>query len=133
MRIVRALLVLTSLAACAWFAVGIRQAHDVDRVTTVVSGLQGQKRLTVAQADRADSLLDSAAVLNPDRTVQVLRARVALLSGHRSLAKQILLLVVAAEPDNIDAWYGLATSASDSATVNRALAQIARLDHARRR
>lgn len=133
MRIVRGLLVLTSLAACAWFAVGIRQAHDVDRVTTVVSGLQGQKRLTVAQADRADSLLDSAAVLNPDRTVQVLRARVALLSGHRSLAKQILLRVVAAEPDNIDAWYGLATSASDSATVNRALAQIARLDHARRR
>ena len=54
MRIVRGLLVLTSLAACAWFAVGIRQAHDVDRVTTVVSGLQGQKRLTVAQADRAN-------------------------------------------------------------------------------
>lgn len=133
MRTVRLLLVLVSLAVCAWFALGIRQAHDVDRVTTIVSGLQGQKRLTVAQAGQADSLLDSAAVLNPDRTVQVLRARVALLRGNRPLAKQILLRLVAAEPENIDAWYGLATSASDSPTVNGALAQIARLDHAHRR
>jgi predicted Zn-dependent protease len=128
MRIARVLIACLGVVACAWFALGIRQAHDTDRVTTIVGGLTGQQRLTAQQAARADSLLDSAATLNPTRTVDLLRARVALLRGHRPTARQILLGVVKSEPNNIDAWYGLATSASDGATVQHALARIAQLN-----
>lgn len=125
MRIARIVIACVGVAACAWFVLGIRQAHEIDRVTSMVGGLTGQTRLTAAQAAKANSLLDSAATLNPDRTVDTLRARVALLRNERSKATHILLGVVAAEPDNIDAWYGLATSASDGRIVGRALGRIA--------
>jgi predicted Zn-dependent protease len=129
----RLLTVCAAVIVCAWFALGIRQAHDISRATTVVGGLNGQTRLTAAQAREANSLLNSAATLNPDRTVEVLQARVALLRGDRAQAKRILLGVLASEPDNLDAWYGLATSASDSATINHALARIAQLEPKPRR
>ncbi len=129
MRIARPLLVVLGVVACAWFALGVRQAHDIDRVTSLVAGLNGQNRLTALQAATADSQLDAAATLNPDRMVDVLRARVALLRNDRPAAKRILLGVVADEPDNLDAWYGLATSASDGPTVNRAFSEIGTLLH----
>ena len=44
-------------------------------MTSTVGGLTGQQRLTAQQAAHANSLLDSAASLNPDRTVDLLRAR----------------------------------------------------------
>ena len=99
----------------------------------MVQGLNGQNRLTAAQAAEANSLLDSAGTLNPDRTVDVLRARVALLSNDRARATRILVGVLAAEPDNLDAWYGLATSATDGPTISRALGHIAQLLHNPRR
>jgi predicted Zn-dependent protease len=128
MRIARVLIACLGVLACAWFVLGIHQAHDTDRVTAIVGGLTGQQRLTAQQAAHANALLDSATTLNPDRTIDLLRARVALLRGDRPTAKRILLGVVTAEPDNIDAWYGLATSASDGATVQHALARIAQLN-----
>jgi predicted Zn-dependent protease len=129
MRLVRIVVIGGCLIVCAWFVLGIRQAHDIARVTTIVSGLNGQQRLTAAQAAQANSLLDSADTLNPDSTVNVLRARVALLRNDRAKATRILERVVAGEPQNLDAWYGIATSASDGATVNLALGHIAQLDH----
>jgi predicted Zn-dependent protease len=128
MRIARVSLALAGLIAAGWFALGIRQAHDIDRVTSIVVGLNGQSRLSPARAASANSMLDSAATLDPDRMVDVLRARVALLRGDRARAKRILLGVLADEPKNLDAWYGLATSAYDNATVTHALGQIARLE-----
>ena len=128
MRIARVLIACLGILACAWFALGIRQAHDINRVTTIVGGLTGQQRLSAAQAAHANSLLDSAGGLNPDRTVDLLRARVALLRDDRPAATRILLGVVKSEPDNIDAWYGLATSASNPHTVSRAIARIAQLN-----
>jgi predicted Zn-dependent protease len=128
MRILRVLIACAGVAACAWFALGIRQAHDIQRATSMVGGLTGQTRLSTAQAKTANSLLDSAGTLNPDRTVDLLRARVALLRHDRTEAKRILLAVVAAEPANLDAWYGLATSAYDNPTVVHALDRIAVLD-----
>src|SRR5690348_8547698 len=98
MRIARVLIVCAGVVVCAWFVVGIRQAHNISRVTSIVEGLNGQNRLTAAQAADAISLLNAAATLNPDRTVDVLRARVALLRGDRARAKRILLGVVASEP-----------------------------------
>jgi hypothetical protein len=116
-----------ALVVCAWFVLGIQQAHDTNRVTAIVSGLFGQRELRPAQASRANSLLNSAQVLNPDAQVDVLRARVALLRGDRARAKRILIDVLRREPMNIAAWYGLATSAKDQPTVLLALGRIARL------
>jgi predicted Zn-dependent protease len=128
MRIASILIACGCLVVAAWFLLGARQAHNIDHVTSIVSGLNGQQRLTAAQAAHANSLLDSAKTLNPDSTVDVLRARVALLSGNRVRATQILDGVVKREPDNLDAWYGIATSSTDGAIVNRALGHIAQLD-----
>jgi hypothetical protein len=125
--LVRATCISLAVVVCAWFALGIRQARDIDQATAIVSGLTGQSKLTPEQARRASSLLSSAGVLNPDSQVDVLRARVDLLRNDRSSAKRILLGVVAREPMNLDAWYGLATSAKDGVTVTLALGHIAQL------
>jgi hypothetical protein len=132
-RFARAFSLSLALVLCAWFALGIRQASDTSQATTIVSGLFGQHGLGRAQAGHANSLLHSASVLNPDAQVEVLRARVALLRGDRARAKRILLAVVHSEPMNIDAWYGLATSAKDQPTVLRSLDRIAQLAPKKRR
>lgn len=126
-RPIRIVLALAALVVGAWFALGVREAHEINRATSIVGGLNGQHKLTAAQAAQARSLLSSASVLNPDRQVDVVRARVALLRNDRPLAVRILRGVVRAEPDNLEAWYGIATSASSGATVNAALAQISKL------
>jgi len=113
-----------ALVVCAWFALGVRQSQEVDQATNLVGGLQGQQKLSAAQAAHARSLLSSAAVLNPDQQVNVLRARVALLRGQRASAVRILEQVVHQEPDYLEAWYGLATSASSGSAVNMAIHQI---------
>jgi predicted Zn-dependent protease len=117
-----------ALVVCAWFALGVREAQQIDRATNIVGGLNGQQKLTATEAAHARSLLSSASLLNPDQQVNVLRARVALLRNQRPLAVRILRGVVSSEPDNLAGWYGIATSASSGATVNRALAQIRRLE-----
>jgi hypothetical protein len=124
----RAAGVVLAVLACAWFALGIRQAHELDGASKIVLGLTGQQQLTAARANHADALLSSAKTLNPDQTVEVLEARVDLLRNDRAGAKRILLGVVRREPMNLDAWYGLATSARDGATVNLALSRIAQLE-----
>jgi hypothetical protein len=127
-RPIRIVCAVAALAVCTWFALGVREAQEIDRATNIVGGLQGQQKLTAPEAAQARSLLSSAAFLNPDQQVNVLRARVALLGNQRPLAVRILRGVVSSEPDNLAAWYGLATSATSRATVNAALAQIRRLE-----
>jgi hypothetical protein len=127
-RPIRIVCAIAALAVCAWFALGAREAHEINRATSIVGGLNGQQKLTAAEAAQARSLLSSAALLNPDQQVNVLRARVALLRNQRPLAVRILRGVVSAEPDNLAAWYGIATSAGSSATVNAALARVRRLE-----
>jgi hypothetical protein len=123
-RAARVSLAVVALVICAWFALGIRQAHELDRATAIVSGLTGQRKLTPAQATLARSLLSSAAVLNPDQEINIVRARVALLRNDRPAATRILMGVVHSEPMNLEAWYGIATSAKSGATVASALAHI---------
>jgi predicted Zn-dependent protease len=93
-----------ALAAAAWFAIGVRQAHDLGHATSIVSG----GRLSASQARRASDLLHSASFLNPDRQVDVLRARVYLGRGNEPEARTLLRRVVAAEPEYLDAWIWLA-------------------------
>ncbi len=78
--VLRAGMVLVAAVACAWFALGVRQAHDTDAATALVDGA----KLSASQARKADSLLKSAAALNPDREIDLLRAQVALRRAQRS-------------------------------------------------
>lgn len=98
---------LLALAAAGWYVVGIRQAHDVNRASAIVSGTG---RLSAPQARRAAALLHSAEFINPDRQVDLLRAQLDRDQGDLRGARTILKRVVAAEPDNLQAWLLLARS-----------------------
>ncbi len=89
------------MVVCAWFVVGIRQAHGIDQATSLLSGATP---LTAGQAAHVRSLLDQAHTLNPDRAVDVLRARLALAQGDSAAARRILFGVIHSEPKYLDAW-----------------------------
>lgn len=126
MRLARVFIILVALIACAWFVFGIRQARDTSNATSLISK---SGTLTAAQSARAASLLDSAGVLNPDAEVDVLRARLALDERIPGRAMRIVEDVVRREPQNIEAWFVLASaSGRQPKTLLRALEQIARLE-----
>jgi predicted Zn-dependent protease len=104
---VRIVALAIALAVAAWFAIGVHQARDVAQATSI---LAGGGPLRGAQARHASAALHSAAFLNPDRQVDVLRARVYLARGNEAAARTLLGRVVAAEPDYLDAWIWLARS-----------------------
>jgi predicted Zn-dependent protease len=119
--VLRALAALFAILVCAWFAVGVRQAHDVDHATALLSA---GSHLTAGNAAQAASLLHSAGQLNPDRQVDLLRAQLADERGDRRAAERILRGVVAAEPMNAGAWVALARSATDEATAKLAFRRL---------
>ena len=124
MTLARLGLALAALLVTAWFAVGVHQSRAVSQAQAATAG----GRLTAAQARHADSLLHDAATLNPDRSVDVLRAQVALARGNAAAARQILNGVVRAEPQDLDAWIALArASATDFHQRQIALLQILKL------
>ncbi len=122
---VRILGVLVAMAACAWFVIGIRQSQATDAASRI---LASPGRLTPLEARRAAQLLRTAAQLNPDRGVDLLRSQLALREGEPARARSIALSVASAEPQSIDAWlaYGSA-SARDPAAFRRALRHLEQL------
>lgn len=105
-----------SLAVCAaalvvgaWFALGIRQSHDLNVATGIVSA---SAPLTSAQAQRASNLLHRAGQLNPDRAVDLARSQLALRQGDRAGARALARSVTDSEPQNIDAWLTYATASA---------------------
>lgn len=123
--VVRIVSVVAALVVAAWFALGVRESHELNTVTSL---LAGHPRLTAAQAARADALLSSAATLNPDRQEELDRGEVALAAGHLPAAQRIILQVAREEPDNIDVWADLARAAgSNHRLILRAFDNFARL------
>lgn len=108
-RLARALALGLAVLACAWYALSVRQSTDAGRAARLVSA----SRLSPAQAHHATSLIDAAAQLNPDRQVQILRAQLAYDRGRLAAARGILKKVIAAEPENLQAWFLLAKSSSN--------------------
>lgn len=106
-RIRRAGLLAFAVVMMAWFGLLLRQSHDTNRAAALVSG---GARLAPAQAARARALLDSAGQLNPDRHVDVLRAELYRDQGQLAKARAVLKRVIAAEPENLEAWIWLARS-----------------------
>jgi predicted Zn-dependent protease len=117
---------LGAIVVSAWFALGIHQAHEVAHATNVI---QASRTLTATQARAIDSGLDSARTLDPDREVDILRARASIKAAQPRLAQGILERVVHAEPSNLEGWIWLAGAALGNPPVaHRALAQIDKLD-----
>jgi hypothetical protein len=126
MRLARALSALLAVVVCAWFVLGARQAHEVNAAGNL---MPTSPPFGGRAALRAQSLLDAASDLNPDRSVQVLQGQLALVRGEPHRAQAILEAVVRSEPLNIDAWAWLAHSAgSDRKLYLSALDHIRQLD-----
>jgi predicted Zn-dependent protease len=99
----RVLLVVGALVATAWFALSVHQAVDTDRATALITS-----HASAAELRRAERLLDAAGTLNPDRSVDILRAQLDTDRGDLRGARRIIKRVVASEPDNLEAWLTLA-------------------------
>jgi hypothetical protein len=100
-RIARVLLLMTAVVACAWFALGIRQAHDIAATTAALSH---PVPAGSASAHSISSWISAAEQLNPDRKPQILRGRLALAQGRLAQARAILLRVTHEEPQNLEPW-----------------------------
>ena len=125
MRFARVLIVIVAVLACAWFILGIHQAHEISEATAIVTQ---SSTPTAAESARATSLLRSAGTLNPDREVELLRAALALDQNNFQRARVILLGVVRDEPMNVEAWAMLATAAGSNPRLEReALDHVAQL------
>jgi tetratricopeptide (TPR) repeat protein len=123
-RSIRLLILGIALAASAWYVVGIRQARDIAAATGAIAGHGSPGQLAHAR-----SLLNSAAFLNPDQEVQILRGRLALEQGRPEQAQRILAAVIRAEPMNLEGWIWLTGAALGNPPLARAaLARIYRLD-----
>lgn len=120
----RAALTIPALLVAVWFGVSALATRDTDRATALLSR---SLRIDPATAARVEGLLHGAGRLNPDRQVDLLRARLALERGDRGLAERIVGRVTAAEPENLAAWAVVAQAAPDRATLEGAYAHIARL------
>jgi hypothetical protein len=113
-RAASAICAAVALVACAWFALGARQAIDTQRATAIVS--QG-RMATIAQERKVSSLVHAARFLNPDREPDLLLATAELEHGEQARARRLFESVARSEPQNLEAWVGLAEASSD----NRAL------------
>jgi predicted Zn-dependent protease len=123
--IARVAVVAVALVAVAWFALGIHQSADLSAASAIAS----RPHPTAAAARHADALLDSAATLNPDRTVDITRAQLALARGDDARARAILLGVTRAEPQDLDAWIGLVRSGGPRKLRELAFARALALSH----
>lgn len=115
---------LGAVIVCAWFVLGARQAHEIAQATSIVT-VPGQ---SAAHLRAAASDLHAAALLNPDRTVDILRARVAIESGRMAQARQILTAVTRDEPDDLKAWVAYTGANLGRPAARHGLAELIRLD-----
>jgi predicted Zn-dependent protease len=103
-RVFRPIALVVTLVLCAWFVIGIRQAHDLSTATDIVAAGRAAPAHQLAIAAAA---LRSAKFLNPDQNVNILRGRLAIVRGQLGQAQQILGAVTRREPLNLEAWIWL--------------------------
>lgn len=125
-RPLRLLLAVAAVLACAWFALAVRSAHELSRVSAIVGRPRG---ITAAQAAAAQAALRRAAVLDPDREIDVLRSQVELHAGQARRALATALAFVHQEPQNPANWLvlELASFRIDPAVNRLAQAELHRL------
>ncbi len=115
-----------ALAACAWFALGVRAVHDENAATSL---LDQHISLTPGQARTARDEIAAAETLNPDGALEILRAQVEFHSGNVSSAVAIAKREVRREPQNVEAWFvlELISRRIDPATNRLAQARVSQL------
>lgn len=113
-----------ALLVAAWFYLGTRETGELTSANAIVNT---GDHLSAADARHARSLLHSAAFLNPDRTIELDRSRIAVKTGHMHQAYRLATSVTDAEPMNALAWEYVFQSAPDQAARTVALHRIARL------
>jgi hypothetical protein len=114
-----------ALIVAAWFYLGTRQTSDLAAAGAIANA--SGSHLSAADAARARSLLDSAAFLNPNRQIDLVRSRVALKRGDTPLAYRLASSVTRAEPMNALAWEYAFQSAPTAAARSVALHRVAAL------
>jgi plasmid stability protein len=125
MGVVRMLLAAVSVVAIAWFVLSARQARDISQATAIVQG----SSVSAAQGRQVNQILDSAATLNPDREVMLLRAALNIDRNDNARARVILERVLQSEPENIVAWDLLLQAAGHDIQLQaNAFRHIARLE-----
>jgi hypothetical protein len=103
----RGLGVAVALVVCAWFALGFVESHELSAATAAVSSARP------LDVSHVRSLLSDASTLNPDRSVDIVRAQLLVRQGRLAAARRVLESVVQAEPDNLEAWYWVAKASPD--------------------
>jgi Flp pilus assembly protein TadD len=126
MRAARFAIAALAVAACAWFVIGVIQSHNQSRATALING---GGTPTAAQTAQIEHWLDRAATLNPDRTIDLLRAQAEVRAGQGAKALALMKRVVADEPRNADAWvvFGFAAQSQSPALARLAHAELLKL------
>ena len=126
MTAVRVLAVAVALVVAAWFAVGVRQAASVDAAQAEIGKLPDP---TPDRLQRIERRLDRAEWLDVGQAVEIVRARAVLQQLDLPRGRRLLLRVLAAEPENVEAWALLSFATLDDAPRlhERALAALRRL------
>ena len=125
-RTVRTFGVAVAVVACAWFALGIRQATSLTQAEAIIGAKQ---HVTAAQGRAATALLNHASTLNPDRQVDIDRVHVLLERNHVAQARRLANALTRAEPQNIEVWLWLAhAEGGDPQRYYAALVRARRLE-----
>jgi hypothetical protein len=121
----RVVVAVIAVAAIGWLAVMERDARLYER--GIAAGGSLDDPATIA---RAESDLERARLLNPDRTADIGRSLVLWVVGRGPEARALLEDVVRSEPDNLSAWTVLSwvNDGADAALERRVRAQVRRLD-----
>ena len=92
MRAARLAIAALAVAACAWFVIGVIQSHNESRATALING---GGTPTPTQTAQIGHWLDTAATLNPDRNIDLLRAQAEVRAGQSARALVLMKRVVA--------------------------------------
>ena len=126
-RVKRTALTGGALLIAAWFVLGWVQARDAGRADALLSASSSHSS---TQAAEIRSLLNSAQTLNPDRTIDLFRARLDLHQHEYANAIRILAGVTHSEPLDVFAWSQLgftAGAARQFPVAERALRHVKQL------
>lgn len=125
-NVLRGLTIVGALAICGWLGLSLIQTWAIDDARTRIFS---REPLTPSDAADVEAQLDRASLLDPDKTVDILRAGLALREGRVEAARRTMLEVVRDEPENLGAWAAIAIGfdRTDPALADRARAAIRRL------
>jgi hypothetical protein len=100
----RGALIVLALLAGGWLAVGLKVV-DLEEEGNAAFERARQGSLSRADLAEARHALQSADGLAVDPTHRLIEGRLLVAAGEREQAGRLALLVLAEEPENVDAWY----------------------------